>query len=1114
MIKDLYFFKNLAAGQRFSVMEPHIGPISTYKVTGIVVALTNTLTQFNGLVGATFPVEVFLARWQEILRKQSSFSAMVTDGNGKPFFASGPFFPKGMDTVEQLRYGDLKNLQRDLRLSDGLKYAHYSRQSPLSNWTVHLISPSNIQFFTYLVKHLEIVAVGVLLLLMLFSTVLLIAKDARDSRILQENEERFRQLAENIGSVFWISPIDKKSVLYVSPAFETIWGVSPQQLYERPMLWLESIHPEDRERIFQSATNKQELGTYDEEYRIIQPSGEIRWISDRAFPLRDSRGIIYRLVGIATDITKRRKNETARLKSEGITQALYKITNAIGSTRDMDELYGSIHQILSEHLDATNFYIAMVDEDRNCLEFPIFTDEQDSHSGLQNISDLEVKSLTLEVIRSRKSLLVGDVDIEGVVPLQRFGQENVVGSVPAIWMGVPLTVGGQVIGAMVVQHYTDPHKYGPEDKVWLSNIAEQVAMAIDRKQTLEALQASEASLSSIFRAVPTGIGVIQDRVLVTVNDRFCEIFGYERKELLGQGTRNLYMCEDEFNRCGKEIYGQLEKHEVSSVEAHMVRKDGCEIFVLINSSMLVLGEGTMKITSALLDITERKLALKALEANEDYLSSIFRAAPIGIGVLENRVIVTANDRFCQLLGYEREEIIGQSTKKLYVSEEEYQRCGSEIYGSLKASGTCSVEAHVLRKDGRKVQLLLNAALLNSAGKEQAVTFSILDITDRKQIDEKLKRSQLELEATVCKRTEELSGTVEVLKRRNLESETLSKLGDLLQSCETEEESYTIVTSLCEQVFLCHSGFLAIYDRELDAMLTVAVFGGYIADSSELRPNDCWALRRGGTHLVVDPLVDPICLHSRGKQRLSSLCVPIGAKGESIGLLHLLWELKTDSEKQCDREVEVVTGLAKRVAELYGLSLSNIQLRTRLRQQSIRDRLTGLYNRRHMEESLRREIARAKRKKTRVGVILLDVDHFKKFNDTYGHDAGDEVLRKLGEYLNRLTREEDIACRYGGEEFIVIMNDCTTEGAAIRGEGIRAGIESLAINYGGTQLNVTASIGVASYPDHGDNSQTVIITADAALYKAKKAGRNRVVVIPLVSTSKVHLEVEPVINVIP
>lgn len=366
-IEDLYFFKALAAGQRFSVMEPHIGPISAERVTGIVVALNNTQDQFNGLVGATFPIKVFFTRWQAVLEKQPFLSIMVTDGNGKAFFASGPYFPNGMGTVEQSGYKDLKNLYNDLKNGNGQTFVHYSRQSSISKWTVHLISPSDIQFSTYLTKHPRIVSVGILLFLMMFCTALIITKNAKDSQILQESEERFRQLAENIDSVFWIFSPDKKSVLYISPAFETIWGVPSRQLYDRPELWLEYIHPDDRERIRQAADSSDKPGTYDEEYRVIQPTGEIRWIRDRAFPLRDNRGIVYRIVGIASDITARKESEQQHALLEEQLRQSQKI-EAIGT------LAGGIAHDFNNILSAILGYTELIHlrlendpENRKCL---------------------------------------------------------------------------------------------------------------------------------------------------------------------------------------------------------------------------------------------------------------------------------------------------------------------------------------------------------------------------------------------------------------------------------------------------------------------------------------------------------------------------------------------------------------------------------------------------------------------------------------------------------------------------------------------------------------------------------------------------------------------------
>jgi len=182
------------------------------------------------------------------------------------------------------------------------------------------------------------------------------------------------------------------------------------------------------------------------------------------------------------------------------------------------------------------------------------------------------------------------------------------------------------------------------------------------------------------------------------------------------------------------------------------------------------------------------------------------------------------------------------------------------------------------------------------------------------------------------------------------------------------------------------------------------------------------------------------------------------------------------------------------AEQISLAIANLQLRDKLRSQSIRDPLTGLFNRRYMEESLVRELHRAKRKKAPLTVLMIDIDHFKRFNDTMGHEAGDALLREFGVFLREHVRVYDTPCRYGGEEFTVILPDADSEGALGRAESLREGARRISV---GTQLGVpsgvTISVGLATYPDHGDNIADLVRTADAALYVAKSAGRDRVVV---------------------
>jgi diguanylate cyclase (GGDEF)-like protein len=197
----------------------------------------------------------------------------------------------------------------------------------------------------------------------------------------------------------------------------------------------------------------------------------------------------------------------------------------------------------------------------------------------------------------------------------------------------------------------------------------------------------------------------------------------------------------------------------------------------------------------------------------------------------------------------------------------------------------------------------------------------------------------------------------------------------------------------------------------------------------------------------------------------------------------MWEHLKESAKR-----QMVETMADHIA----LALSNLTLMDTLREQAIHDSLTGLFNRRYMEETLKRELSRAARKNVPLGIIMLDLDHFKQFNDTFGHSAGDALLRELGVFLQSHIRGEDIACRQGGEEFMLILPEASLDNTRKRAEQLGEEVKHLNVQYRGQSLGaVTLSIGVAVFPDHGLTVDSLLQSADSALYRAKKAGRDRV-----------------------
>ncbi|WPD24791.1 MAG: diguanylate cyclase [Candidatus Electrothrix scaldis] len=360
---------------------------------------------------------------------------------------------------------------------------------------------------------------------------------------------------------------------------------------------------------------------------------------------------------------------------------------------------------------------------------------------------------------------------------------------------------------------------------------------------------------------------------------------------------------------------------------------------------------------------------------------------------------------------------------------------------------------------------------------------------------------IELKKQLQQRTDELtainnrlSGTVNELTQRNLEILTLQQLGEFLQSCESEEETFHILISTCRRMFPSDAGYLSLMDDSMKMLRVVAFWGDSRFRKMEFDQQRCWAVRRGRAHAVLDPQVAPICLHSELFPNESALCVPMTAHGQVFGMMHLL--MRPEKERQTEEErqqfFESKQRLFVSMVDRYALSLTDLRLRETLRIQAIRDPLTGLYNRRHMEVSFHREISRAQRHDQSLGVIMIDIDHFNVFNDTYGHDLGDRVLSEIGAFILRHVRGEDIACRYGGEEIIIILPGASLQHTQQRAEQLRIGIEALIVEMYDEEHTVTASLGVAIYPEHGHSIEAVVKAADCALYEAKNRGRNRVI----------------------
>lgn len=360
---------------------------------------------------------------------------------------------------------------------------------------------------------------------------------------------------------------------------------------------------------------------------------------------------------------------------------------------------------------------------------------------------------------------------------------------------------------------------------------------------------------------------------------------------------------------------------------------------------------------------------------------------------------------------------------------------------------------------QRIHLLLGAAILN-----------LLLLTMAYRVVHKATGRNAQLMDEVNSKTAEIA--------------SINEFSSNLQSCSTVTEAHELFRHYMQRLFPECSGALYIMRSSRNLLhLATNWNDGEAAFEEAMEPRDCWALRRGKIHEVKDFEQELSCRHLNQDDR-ASLCVPLISQSETIGMLHLRLEDKSLLPEVRERSDALIHHISA--------ALSGIFLREALREHSIRDPMTQLFNRRYLEESIAREQVRARRMESQFTVVMADIDHFKSFNDTYGHQAGDAVIKAFANHLQTHVRGEDVICRYGGEEFLILLVGATHEQGLERAEILRQLTTNLEVNVSGTSLpTITASWGVATFPTHGESWEGIISTADAALYLSKRNGRNRV-----------------------
>ncbi|HLW46756.1 MAG TPA: diguanylate cyclase [bacterium] len=337
---------------------------------------------------------------------------------------------------------------------------------------------------------------------------------------------------------------------------------------------------------------------------------------------------------------------------------------------------------------------------------------------------------------------------------------------------------------------------------------------------------------------------------------------------------------------------------------------------------------------------------------------------------------------------------------------------------------------------------------------------------------------------------------EQIATRDRRSALLRQMSEMLEASASVEDALSVVSRYMHEMLPCAFGAVYLVGASPDAVEMAASWGkdrrhplptGFATD-------DCWALRRNQAHPVDVRHGGVPCRHTAFPPPAATLCLPLTAQGETLGAVLLAADAagpNGGAETEAPLSGEPIVALARAAGDRAALAIANLRLRESLRAQSIRDPLTGVFNRRYLEETLEREIRRAERAHHPLGLIMFDIDGFKRLNDTFGHETGDAYLRELGVLLRERFRRDDVVCRYGGDEFVVVLPEATLESTLERARLLGESVEALSVTHRGQPLGTsTLSVGVAGFPPHGTTGEALLRSADAALYRAKQNGRAR------------------------
>ena len=927
---------------------------------------------------------------------------------------------------------------------------------------------------------------------------------------LSKAELRYRELVETVQAIVWRADAQTFQFTFVSKEAEVLLGYPTERWLSEPHFWQDHIHPEDREwalSFCREATREKKPHAFD--YRMIAADGRVVWLRDIIRVLVEDDEP-RELVGIMVDLTERKRIETLLRENEerlqlslrGADLALWDWNVQTGQITFNERWAEMIGYSLEEIEPNIDFWERLVHREDLPQVMKVLNDHLEGKTAFfEKEYRIISKSGDCKWILDRGKVFERDKD------------------------GRPIRVAGTFLditdrkraeeihmaATQVLEEYKENLEARNKNLSILSKISEEIHQSIDLDDAYRIVFDAIKDLNFVDLMALYLVEEDGDR-----REAVLQIHRGYPEEYLNRASRIPYPKGNTWRviESGKLVYyenasdpstpvgeagkalGQrallsipikLEQNEVVGV-LHFSSSNRTSFSQQEFDFLISLGNQIGTAIAKARMFEEMKKREEELREREERLRKIFEDGPLGMAIVDlDYRFSRVNHTLCQMVGYTEEELTALTFPDITYPEDIDTDIRYAEQLARKEITRYKMDKRYIKKNKEIIWVTLTASIiLDRDGNPLYYLAMIEDITERKRAEEAIQQSN-----------EKLMASVKELEHRSHNRTLLNEMGDLLQTCLNVEEAYDIIAKFAQQLFPGESGALCILDDSQNNVETVAAWGESSPTESIFAPEDCWALRRGKAHAVGNSGSEPICRHITHPPSDGYLCVPMMSQGKALGTLCLL---KSPDNVHQSKEIlllskeSVMQQLAIAFARQVELALANLKLRETLHNQAIRDPLTGLFNRRYLEESLKREIYRAERKGTSLGIIMLDIDHFKRFNDTHGHAAGDALLHELGKFLKAHIRGADIACRYGGEEFTLILPDVSVEDARQRAEQLRERVRYLIVQDNNQTLNgVTLSLGVAVFPLNGSTMEAVLRAADLALYRAKHEGRNRVVV---------------------